>query len=66
MSVVIGVYSSRRELGGWVSMLQSRDGSLTLTKKDLIFLLALYTNIGLGGKALLKYFNCSSEGLYFL
>ena len=45
-------------------MLQSRDGSLALTKKDLIFLLALYTNIGLGGKELLKYFYCSSEGQY--
>ena len=46
-------------------MLQSRDGNLALTKKDLMFLLALYANIGLGGKVLLKYFNCSSEGQYF-
>ena len=47
-------------------MLQSRDGSLALTKKDLIFLFALYANIGHVGKELLKYFSRSSEGQYFL
>ena len=46
-------------------MLQSRDGSLALTKKNLIFLLALYTNIGQWGKVLLKYFNHSSNGQCF-
>ena len=47
-------------------MLQSRNGSLALTKKDLIFLFALYASIGHVGKELLKYFSRSNEGQYFL
>jgi len=37
----IGVYSNVRWLRVLVSVMQSRDGSFALTKKDLIFLLVL-------------------------
>jgi len=45
---------------------QSKDGSLALTKNDLIFLLVLKDSIGEGNGLLLKQLSCCSKGQYLL
>jgi len=45
---------------------QSKDGSLALTKNDLIFLLVSKDSIGEGNGLLLKQLSCWSEGQYLL
>jgi len=53
----IGVYSNARWLRVLVSVIQSRDSSLALTKNDLIFLV-LNASIREGNGMLLKQWSC--------